>query len=1107
MAFENNILIKKLDEFIRKYYLNQIIKGIILAASIVGAYFLFIAILEYFGHFTVTARTIIFFISLAFTAWIVSYYIILPLFKLLKVGKRIDYKQASSILGKYFPDEVGDKLQNTLELSELIETENTSHELIIASIEKRTQVLSPIPFLNAVRIKNNLKYARILIGVMLVFALVLVLWPSVISEGTERIFKYSQEFIPPPPFIIELESDSLNVRKGDDFTIKFKAIGEYAPEEMKIFFGGNNFYMQKESNRTFSYTFKNLNNSLSVYAEASGITSRKHTVEVLPAPVILDFTIEVVAPAYTRIEKRQYTNIGDISLPYGSNVEWRFNTDNISRINMLIYDTVKIKANKNDRSFDISQKIFKSTSYIIQVANEYFEDKDKISYRLNVIPDLYPAIDIESVQDSTDWAVYYFSGIIDDDYGFNSLTFNYKPNAKGDSIVRIPINFSRNVIAQDFYYAFDFSEIESTRSISYYFEVGDNDAINGSKITRSKTFEYVHPTTDDIQEKTDETLENIDSKIDEAQKLTREIRDDVNKMQEKLINNEMSDWERQQSMQQISEKQQRLEDIMQDVTHEQKQLNDYKSSTPQQREEIIKKQEQIQELLDNLMDEEMRRLMEELQELMKEFDEDKFNELARDMEMSYEDLAKQMDQNLELLKRMEVEERVQNTIDKLEKLSDEQEKLAESAKDKQKSIEEIAKEQDQLNEELEKAKEDYKETLEKNSGLQDPLNLDDFEQEFDELQDQMEQSSDDVKEGKMNKAVKQQQQNSDKMQELSESMQQMMEMNMMEQVQQNMEDLKQVIENLVDFSFEQERIFTEMGELSSRNPRYQEVLSEQKKINDDFKIINDSLNAMAARMTEISGLIKDEVRLINNKMSDIMDAFEGTGTYKIKTDQQFVMTSANNLALLMSEIMEAMQMQMANQMSGNQNCQNCKNPSQGQMGQMRDMQKGLKQQMQQMINQMKQDGGKDGKGKGQNSKNIAKMIAKQEIMQQMLNEMMNSGTLSPEGAKILNEINRMMDQNLNDLINGNITPQTINRQELILTRMLEAEKSEHERELDEKRKSNEAKEKKISNPEKAFKEKEKELRINEMLRTTNLKFTHFYKNKYRDYLRKLNNEK
>jgi hypothetical protein len=1106
MTNEYNILIKKLDEFIRKYYFNQIIKGLILSTSIIGLYFLIIAALEYFGHFTVVARTIIFYISIAFVSGLALHYIVIPLLKLLKIGKRIDYKKASAILGKFFPDEVGDKLQNTLELSELAKIDENSRDLIIASIAKRTQFLSPIPFVSAVKIRSNLKYARILLGVILLFVLILVLWPSVISEGTERIINYSQEFIPPPPFIIELETDSLYVRKGDDFTIKFKAVGNYAPDEMKIFFGGNSFYMQKESNRMFSYTFKNLNNSINLYAEASDVVSDKLIIEVLPAPVILDFTIDVSAPAYTGIEKRQYSNIGDISIPYGSLVKWRFNTDNISSINMLIYDTVLIKASRNNRSFEISNRMLKSTNYIVQVANEYFDDKDKISYNLNVIPDLYPAIDVETVQDSTDLALYYFSGIIDDDYGFSSLTFNCKPNPKNDSLITIPINFSRNVIAQDFYYAFDFSELESPGRISYYFEVGDNDAIAGSKFTRSKVFEYVVPSLDDIQEKTDETMENIDSKIDEAQKLTREIRDDVNKMQEKLINNEMSDWERQQSMEQISEKQERLDNILQDLSKEQKQLNDYKASTPQQKEEIIKKQQEIQELLDNLMDEEMKRLMEELQELMKEFDEEKFNELARDMEISYEDLAKQMDQNLELLKRMEVEERVQNTIDKLKKLSEEQEKLAESAKEKEKSIDEIAEEQDQLNKELEKAEEDYKKTIEKNSGLQEPLEMDDFEEEFNELQEQMEQSSEDIKDGKMNKAVKQQQQNSDKMQEMSDAMQQMMEMNMMMQMQQNMDDLRQVIENLVDFSFEQERIFSEMGEINSRNPRYQEVLAEQKKINDDFKIINDSLNAMATRMTEISGLIKDEVRLINNKMGDIMKAFEGTGTYRIKTDQQLIMTSANQLALLMSEIMEAMQMQMANQMSGNQNCKNCKNPSQGQMGQMRDMQKGMKQQMQQMIEQMKQDGGKDGKSKGQNSKDIAKMIAQQEIMQQMLNEMMNSGTLSPEAAKILNEINRMMDQNLNDLINGNITPQTINRQELILTRMLEAEKSEHEREIDEKRKSNEAKEKKISNPEKAFKEKEKELRINEMLRTTNLKFTHFYKNKYRDYLRKLNNE-
>ena len=233
-----------------------------------------------------------------------------------------------------------------------------------------------------------------------------------------------------------------------------------------------------------------------------------------------------------------------------------------------------------------------------------------------------------------------------------------------------------------------------------------------------------------------------------------------------------------------------------------------------------------------------------------------------------------------------------------------------------------------------------------------------------------------------------------------------------------------------------------------------------------------------------------------------MNQFSESGQQNLKAGQQMVMTSANNLALLLAELMQQMQQQMAMQMQGNQNCKNCKSNSQSQMGQLRDLRKGMKQQMQQMIDQMKQGGDKPGKNQG-NSKELAKMLAQQEIMQQMLNEMMTSGQLSPESAKILNEINRMMEDNLNDLINGNITPQTLQRQELILTRMLEVEKSEHEREIDNKRKSNEARDYKISNPDGAFDEKEKEMRFNELLQLGNVKINQFYKLKYKDYLQNL----
>ena len=98
------------------------------------------------------------------------------------------------------------------------------------------------------------------------------------------------------------------------------------------------------------------------------------------------------------------------------------------------------------------------------------------------------------------------------------------------------------------------------------------------------------------------------------------------------------------------------------------------------------------------------------------------------------------------------------------------------------------------------------------------------------------------------------------------------------------------------------------------------------------------------------------------------------------------------------------------------------------------------------------------------------------------------------------------EDNLKDIINGNVTPTTINRSEQILTRLLQAENSEREREIDNKRKSNEAKDYKLSNPDKAFKDKEKEIRFNELLQMSNLKLNSFYNGRYKEYLKKLSQE-
>ncbi len=1102
MESNYQILIKKLNGFIKKYYFNKILKGVFLALIVYLSWYFLIVVAEHFSHFDILFRTILFYVSVVIYLAIFIKMILLPILKLFNIGKVIDHYQASKILGKHFK-EVDDKLQNTLELKDLADSDSLSKDIIIASIEQKTQKLSPIPFRAAINLKQNFKYLKLLFPLIIFGGLLFIIWPSIFSEATERIINYNIHYKVPAPFSFTILNDSLVIKKGNDFLLEVKAEGDYSPEQVIINYGGNDYYMIKKSPGVFQYNFKGLNNNIEFYMNAAEVVSSEYKIKVLPAPTIIDFEIFVDVPDYTGIEDEKLLNAGDLNIPVGSIVYWKFNTVNLSNLTM-VFDTLVYEAEKTNAKFDLKRQIMTSTKYSINVENQYFNENTGVNYQIIVIPDLYPTIRVQSLVDSTQLSIVYFNGFIDDDYGFSNLNFVYKPVEDIDSLIRIPIPFSKNISSQDFYYAFDFQAIETSASkILYYFEVGDNDAINGVKRSRTREMQFVMPDAEDLQNMSQETNKQTEDKIDQAKDISSQIRKDIEDLQKKLINEQMTSFERNQIMQQVMDNQTKLENLMDEISKEQSKLQQYKEQFSKN-EDLLKKQQEINDLMESIMDEEMMKLMQELQELMEEFDKDEFFKIADDIKFSSEEMEKQMDNTLELLKKAEVEERMENTINKLEELAKEHEELSEETKNKEIPNEDINRKQEEHQNEFEKIKEEYEETLEKNSELEEPMKLDDFAEEMQEISKKMEQTGQELNDNKNKKASKSQKQNSQNMQDLSEQMQSMMSGASAEQMQENMEDIQQVLENLLTFSFDQEDILQNQKSLNLKDPRYKEYIIQQKNAQNNFDIIRDSLNAMAGRIPELGPLVSGEISQIYKNLNIVMDEIGENRRYKVEASQQLIMTSANNLALLLLEMMEQMQQQMSMQMQGEGQCNNCKNQGKGKpkpMGQMRDLQQGMKQQIQDMIGQMKNGGMSPG---NKNSEQLAKMLMQQEMMQQMISDMMNSG-ISPQSAKMLNEVNRMMEDNLNDIINGNVTQTTINRQEQILTRLLQAENSEREREIDNKRKSNEAQDYKLSNPDAAFLEKQTELRFNELLQMSNVKLKSFYKTKYKEYLKSLGN--
>src|ERR1035437_7415425 len=112
------ILLEKLDEFIRKYYKNQLIRGLLYSTGVILAFYLALIISEYYGHFNTTFRTILFYLFILTNGYILAKLIVIPLLHLYKMGKIISNEQASEIIGKHFKN-IQDKLLNVLQLENL----------------------------------------------------------------------------------------------------------------------------------------------------------------------------------------------------------------------------------------------------------------------------------------------------------------------------------------------------------------------------------------------------------------------------------------------------------------------------------------------------------------------------------------------------------------------------------------------------------------------------------------------------------------------------------------------------------------------------------------------------------------------------------------------------------------------------------------------------------------------------------------------------------------------------------------------------------------------------------------------------------------------------
>ncbi|MFC2120847.1 hypothetical protein ACFLTI_04540 [Bacteroidota bacterium] len=1106
------LIIEKLDNFIRKYYKDQLFKGAIISLIVALAMIMIVSIIGFFGQFESNIRTLLFYIMIAISSVVLIFFCIIPIIKLVRIGRRISYEKASKLISSHFID-IEDKLINVLELKEKITNNTIDRELIIASIEQKTDKIRIFNYNLAIDLKKNLRRLFYFLCFFAASVLIVSFFPAIVTKGTSQILFYEKEFNIKIPFSINVLNDSLFVKKGEDFIINAEIKGIKEEDEAYIVFGGKEFLLKNTGDNNYSYKFSNLNNNIKLYFKTGNNQSDLYEISVLAGPVIINYDIIVSPPEYTNEKVIEYNNIGEIAVQIGSLVKWEFNTRNVKLFEFINENNITLLKNTEGDLFVTDTVLLNDYIYEIAVSNEYFNRENNVFFKIEVIPDLYPDIYIECINDSVFETVKYFRGIIEDDYGFTNLEFISFNSENEELLNKVPIQIYNNQLKQEIYYSFDVKK-SGIKKIGYYFEVTDNDEVNGVKTSRSKTFYYEIPDEKEIFQKSDESYLNSGNKIDESKKLTEEIIDEINKVRETNINKEGSQWEVEQLIKNINNNSKRLEEIVNEITNENKNKNDYLSDFTELDNEIINKQKEIEKLLEKIVDEELKDLLKELEELQNNNNNDRFRDVYKELEVSYKELAEQLDKNLELLKRLEIEEKLNQIENSLDKLAKEQENLGNEYENNEKNQDNVTDEQNKINQKFDDIKNELNKAEELNEKIKEPFEID----KINEDKEKIDQNFDDIKESLEKKRKKKTNEkmadNARELKDMAKKLKLLRNEANKKTVVEDLNNLRNILENLIEFSFGQEDNIYDMREKIKEDPKIVEVVNKQRKLEEEFVSIKDSLNMIGRRTPFFGSQISDELKKIElgftkiNKAIEINNIVVNTqAVLKLNVEQQFVMTYANNLALLLSEMIKFLQSQSGFG-DGGEDCEG--EESSGGSGQKSSMmeslkegQAGLKEQIKQMIKDLKNGNGENG---GQMTERLGKMLAKQEIMKQLLQNILENGDIGNDAKQFLNEVKNFMDEVEDDIINKNINPLTVLRQENVITRLLQAEKAEREREIEEKRESRESKNEIFSNPYESLEYKEISKEYTDLLKKEGIRFKSYYKKRFREYILKIKEE-
>lgn len=925
-----------------------------------------------------------------------------------------------------------------------------STDLLAATVRRAADDVAEIDLFRVVSAERVQRSGLLAAGALVLVAVCGMVGGETLGDALYRCAHPTTAFARPVQTQIRLAVEQGEVVRGEDVYASIYFSGKRPAsarvlrrESPQAVWQGEEIVVDEAD--SLRYVFSQVQRSFQMQVAAGDGVSQIVDVRVIDPPAVERLRLSLRYPSYSELPERVEEDGGDIQALVGTHISFEITANKVlSEATFVLNDSVSLPARvQGDRAL-VELVLQDSGTYRIHLRDENgVVNRDPITYALRATVDQPPSIAVTDPGrdiDLPESRQVQLGVEAADDFGVARMELVYQVNEGEARRAQLAVVPGRQVRVRHVWSLEDLSLLPEDR-VYYFVEAFDNDEVSGAKSARSERYALRLASLRELYEESEqalgERLEEMEALVEEG----RDTREYMEQVRREVLRKEELSWETQReletALEEESERSRQLEEMAAELEQSSQEIKEKGLGSS----ELFEKLEEIRQLMAEVAAPEMQEALRQLQQAAEDPDPEALAEALKRFGEDQEAFQQRLDRTIDLLKQVRAEQQFEAVVEQARELAERQRAINEALEQGEAGMREQMQ-QGGVRRDSEKLQQQLDELAESLEQLGAPMAA--------EVSEQAEQMEAQQMSGRMRDMVQQMRaKNNPEAERLGAGLEEDLG-----KLSANLSNAKSqfVAEQKEEISGELRRAMRELIQLSQR----QEALAAQVRARpqvdgpepaeDQFALLQgaghvaENLAQLARRtMTLARGLNTTLGYMLNNMGTAARHLGQRDGRSAFEPQAE-AMRYANETVVLLRQSLD--------------NLSNASMPSsfaeamQKMMG-MSEQQAQLNQAAQQAFDQASQQG--QGRPRPGLDGEIRRLSAEQGRIYQALEELHRSMRGHKGAQRQIESIQEEMREVLGDLQQRRLDARTLQKQERVFQRMLDASRSIHSRGFKEER--------------------------------------------------------